>query len=243
VEASELELYKDTMEEEIEEFYVSQEELVTIEHHGCRQGKFRSSDGHTFHVESDVTKQYVTFMFEEEGEEPVTNDMTRRAKKAAKRARQRSVVEEELEELYTPQEEPETSEHLEAVMSAMECTYREHRQGMKPSKFQSTTSSTWRGTSPSNRSPSCSGRRSQSPMRWPGATRRQPRELGKGQPSTVQLPWWRWKIGGWSALTMDAQQGRGEQNSRPQPLHQHKHLLTWGFTGKLPMASMELMPG
>ena len=64
--------------------------------------------------------------------------MTRRAKKAAKRARQRSVVEEELEEFYMPQEEPETSEHLEAVMSAMECTYRGHRQGMKPYKFQST---------------------------------------------------------------------------------------------------------
>jgi hypothetical protein len=126
------------MEEEIEEFNVLQEELVTIKSRECRQGKFRSSDGHTYHVESDVAKQYVTFMFVEEEEQPVTNELARRAKKAAKRARQRSVVEEELDEFYMPQEEPETSEQLEAVISAMECTYRGHRQGMKPSTFQST---------------------------------------------------------------------------------------------------------
>jgi hypothetical protein len=32
-------------------------------------------DGHTYHVESDVAKQYVTFMFGEEEEEPITNEM------------------------------------------------------------------------------------------------------------------------------------------------------------------------
>jgi hypothetical protein len=87
-------------------------------------------------MESDVAKQYVTFMFGEE--EPVAHEMARRARKAAKRARQGSVAEEELEEFYMPQGEPETSKHLEAVMSAMECTNRGHRQGMKPSTFQST---------------------------------------------------------------------------------------------------------
>jgi hypothetical protein len=95
-----------------------------------------------YHVQSDIDKQYVTFMFGEEEEEPVTNEMARcakkAAKKAAKRARQRSVVEEELDEFYMPHEETETSEHLEAVMSVMECTYRVHRQGMNPSTFQST---------------------------------------------------------------------------------------------------------
>jgi hypothetical protein len=100
VKNSKLELYKDTMEEDIEEFNVLQEELVTIKNHECRRGKFRSSDGHTYHVESDVAKQYVTFMFVEE--EPITNEMARRAKKAAKSARQRSVVEEELDEFYMP---------------------------------------------------------------------------------------------------------------------------------------------
>jgi hypothetical protein len=123
VKTSKLELYKDTMEEEPEEFNVLQEELVTNKSHECRQGKFQSSDGHTYHVESDVARQYVTFIFGQEEEEPVTNEMARHAKKAAKRARQRSVVEEALEESYM-QEEPETSEHLEAVMSAMEYTYR-----------------------------------------------------------------------------------------------------------------------
>jgi hypothetical protein len=138
VKTNKLELYKDTMEVELEEFNMLQEELVTVKGHECRQGKFRSSDGHTYHVESDVAKQYVTFLFGEEEEEPVTREMVRHAKKAAKRARQRSVVEEELYEFYMPQEEPETIEHLEAVMSVMEGTYREHRQGMKPSMFQST---------------------------------------------------------------------------------------------------------
>jgi hypothetical protein len=98
------------MVEEIEEFYVPQEEPETIEHldaemsasegtyNGCRQGKmpttkFQSSDGHSFHVERDFAKQYVTF---------------------------------------------ETSEHLEAEMSALECTYNGCRQGKMPStKFQS----------------------------------------------------------------------------------------------------------
>jgi hypothetical protein len=90
VKTSELELDKATMVEEIEKFYVPQEEPEAIEHldaemsasegtyNGCRQGKmpsnkFQSSDGHIFQVERDFAKQYVTFMFKEE-EEPVTND-------------------------------------------------------------------------------------------------------------------------------------------------------------------------
>ena len=44
-----LELYKDTMEEELEEYNMLQEVLVTVKSHECRQGKFRSSDGHTYH--------------------------------------------------------------------------------------------------------------------------------------------------------------------------------------------------
>jgi DNA-directed RNA polymerase subunit K/omega len=55
------------------------------------------------------------FLFGEEEEEPITHEIDRRANKAAKRARQRSVVEEELDEFYMPQ-------------------------GMKPSTFQSTHS-------------------------------------------------------------------------------------------------------
>jgi hypothetical protein len=74
VKTSKLELNKDTMEEELEEFNVLQEELVTDKSHECRQGKFWSSDGHTYHMESDAAKQYVTFMFGEEEEEPVTTD-------------------------------------------------------------------------------------------------------------------------------------------------------------------------
>jgi hypothetical protein len=69
-----------------------QEEQVTVKSHECRQGNFRSSDGHTYRVECDVAKQYVTFLFGEEEEEPFTHEIARRASKAAKRARQRSVV-------------------------------------------------------------------------------------------------------------------------------------------------------
>ena len=92
------------MEEELEEINMLQEELVTVKSHECRQGKFRSSDGHTYHVESDVAKQYVTFLFGEEEEEPNTHEMTRRAKKAAKKAKQRSVMEKELDEYYMPKD-------------------------------------------------------------------------------------------------------------------------------------------
>jgi hypothetical protein len=98
VKTSKLELYEDTMEEELEEFDMLQEVLVTVKSHECRQGKYRSSDGHTYHVESNIARQYITFVFGEEEEEPVTHEMDRRAKKAARRARQRSVVEEELDE-------------------------------------------------------------------------------------------------------------------------------------------------
>jgi hypothetical protein len=115
VKTSKLELYEDTMEEEIEEYNMLKEEIVTVKSQECRQDKFRSSDGHTYtyRVESDVAKKYVTFLFGEEEEEPITHEIDRHANKAAKRARQRSVVEEELDKFYMPQ-------------------------GMMPSTFQST---------------------------------------------------------------------------------------------------------
>jgi hypothetical protein len=166
VKTSKLELYEDTMEEELEEFNMLQEELVTIKSYECRQGKFRSSDGHTYHVESDVAKQYVTFMFGEEEEEPITHEMARRAKKAAKRAKQRSVVEEELDEFYMPQ-------------------------GMQLSTFQLTDGHIFKVERDFTNKHVMFGKRSQPPMRWQSTTRRQPRELGKGQPSTVQMLWWR----------------------------------------------------
>jgi hypothetical protein len=113
VKTSKLELYEDNLEEELEEHNMLKEELVTVKSQECRQGKFRSSDGHTYRVERDAAKKYVTFLFNEEEEEPITHDIDRRANKAAKRARQRLVVEEELDEFYMPQ-------------------------GMKPSTFKST---------------------------------------------------------------------------------------------------------
>ena len=76
------------MEEELEEYNMLKEELVTVKSQECRQGKFRSTDGHTYRVESDVAKKYVTFLFGEEEEEPITHEVARRTKEAAKRAKQ-----------------------------------------------------------------------------------------------------------------------------------------------------------
>ena len=112
VKTSKLELYEDNMEEELEEYNILEEELVTVKSQECGHGKFRSSDGHTYRVESDVAKKYVTLLFGED-KEPITHEIDKCANKAAKRARQRSVVEEELDEFYMPQ-------------------------GMKPFMFQST---------------------------------------------------------------------------------------------------------
>jgi hypothetical protein len=101
-----------------------------------KPSKFQLSDGHVFNVERDFAKQQVTFMFEEE--EPVTNEMARRNKKAAKRAWQRSAK-------YS------TAAVVEVEDWKLECTY----DGCTP------------------------------------------------------------------------QEGRGEPNSRPQPLHQYKQFLTF----------------
>jgi hypothetical protein len=71
------------MEEEFAELNMLQVELVTVKSQECWQGKFRSSDGNTYHVESDIAKQYVTFVFGEDEEEPVTHEMARRAKRSS----------------------------------------------------------------------------------------------------------------------------------------------------------------
>jgi hypothetical protein len=92
------------VEEELDKFYMPREEPETTEHleavmsamectyrghrHSMRPSKFQSTDGHIFNMEKDFANNQVTFMFEEE--EPVTTEMARRSKKAAKRARQRS---------------------------------------------------------------------------------------------------------------------------------------------------------
>jgi hypothetical protein len=169
-------------------------------------------------------------MFEEE-EEPVTNDMTRRAK----RARQRSAVVEELEEFYAPQEESETIEHLDAEMSASECTYNGCRQGkMPPTKFQSSDGHifnaerdfakqqvTFMFDEEEEQVTTDMARRTKK------AAKRDRQRSAKYGPAAVV------EVGSWSAPKMNAQQGRGEPSSRPQPLHQPKQLLACSVTGKI----------
>jgi DNA mismatch repair ATPase MutL len=91
------------MKEEFKEYNVLEEELATVKSQKCGHGKFLSTDGHTFRVEQDATKKYVNFLFNEEVKEPITNEIERRVTKAAKRARQRLLMEEEMNELYMPQ--------------------------------------------------------------------------------------------------------------------------------------------
>ena len=74
---------------QLEMYNMLQEELVTVKSQECRQGKFRSSDGHTYRVGHDAARKYVNFLFNKEEEEPITHEIERRANKAAKRARQR----------------------------------------------------------------------------------------------------------------------------------------------------------
>jgi hypothetical protein len=78
--------------------------LVNVKSQECGHGKFRSSDGHTFRVEHDAAKECVNILFDEEVGDPITHEIDRRANKAVKRARQRSVVEEELDEFYMPKD-------------------------------------------------------------------------------------------------------------------------------------------
>jgi hypothetical protein len=55
-------------------------------------------------VEHDVAKKCVNILFDEEVEEPINPEIDRRANKAMKRARQRLVVEEDLDEFYKPED-------------------------------------------------------------------------------------------------------------------------------------------
>jgi hypothetical protein len=54
-------------------------------------------------VEHDTAKKCVNILFNKEEKEPIIHETERRANKAAKRARQRSVVEEELDDFYMQQ--------------------------------------------------------------------------------------------------------------------------------------------
>jgi hypothetical protein len=65
--------------------------------------RIRSSDGQTFRAEHDVTKKCVNILFDEEVEVPINHEIDRRVTKAVKRARQRSLMAEELNEFNMPQ--------------------------------------------------------------------------------------------------------------------------------------------
>ena len=53
---------------EPEQYYKMEEELVSAEVNMWGLDRIRSSDGHTFRIEHDVTKQCVNIMFDEEVE-------------------------------------------------------------------------------------------------------------------------------------------------------------------------------
>ena len=61
------ELDENNMEEEPEVYYKMVEELVSVKCQKRGLDRIRSSDGHTFRVEHDVTKKCVNILFDEEG--------------------------------------------------------------------------------------------------------------------------------------------------------------------------------
>ena len=103
------ELDENNMEEEPEVYYKMVEELVSVKCQKRGLDRIRSSDGHTFRVEHDVTKKCVNILFDEEGEVPINHEIDRRVTKAVKRARQRSLMEEELNEF-------KMSQHMQHTM-------------------------------------------------------------------------------------------------------------------------------
>ena len=56
------------MEEETEQYYKVEEELVSVESQKYGVNRIRSSDGHTFRVEHDATKRCVNILFDGEEE-------------------------------------------------------------------------------------------------------------------------------------------------------------------------------
>jgi hypothetical protein len=103
VKTPKLELDENNMEEEPEEYYKVEEELVSVKSQKCGLDRIRSSDGHTFRVEHDVTKKCVNILFDEEVVVPINHEIDKRVTKAVKRARQRSLMAEELNEFNMQQ--------------------------------------------------------------------------------------------------------------------------------------------
>ena len=98
-----MELDENNMLVEPEQYYKVEEELVSVKDNMWGLDRIRSSDGHTFRVEHDVTKKCVNILFDEEVEVPINHEADRRVTKAVKRARQRSLMEEELNEFKMSQ--------------------------------------------------------------------------------------------------------------------------------------------
>jgi hypothetical protein len=103
VKAPKMELDENGMEVEPEQYYEVKEELVSVKSKLWGHDRIRSSDGHTFRVEHDVTKKCINILFDEEVEVPINHETDRRVTKAVKRARQRSLMEEELIEFKMSQ--------------------------------------------------------------------------------------------------------------------------------------------
>jgi hypothetical protein len=77
------------MEEVTEQYFEVEEELVSVESQKYGVDRIRSSDGHTFRVQHDVTKKCVNILFDMEVEVPINHEIDKCVTKAVKRARQR----------------------------------------------------------------------------------------------------------------------------------------------------------
>ena len=88
-----MEFDKTDVEVEPELYYEVEEEMVSI----------KSTDGHTYRVERDVSKTRVNILFNDEIEDPINHKTDRPVSKAVKRAQQRLLMKEELIEFKMPQ--------------------------------------------------------------------------------------------------------------------------------------------
>ena len=94
--------FEENEEEEPEKNNKVEEKLVIVKNQECGLDRVRSTDGHTFRVEHDAAKKGINIMFDKEVKEPISREVDRRAPKAMKRTRQRSVVEERMDEFFMP---------------------------------------------------------------------------------------------------------------------------------------------
>jgi DNA replication initiation complex subunit (GINS family) len=91
------------VEVEPELYYEVEEEMKSVKDKMWGLDSIKSTDGHTFRVERDVSKNCINILFDDDMEAPFDHKTDRPVSKAVKRAQQRLLMEEELLEFKMSQ--------------------------------------------------------------------------------------------------------------------------------------------